>query len=302
MLTSLKNKTSLLPYLALALGISALSFSAMFVRWADAPGPVTGFYRLLFSTILLTPVFAREQRKSTGFPWKLIFFPALGGLFTAFDFTFWNSSLKYTTAANATLLGNTSPLWVALGAWLIFRQKLAPRFWFGLVLALAGAVLIMGLDFIVHPTFGLGDLMACAAGVFYAAYQMITQRGRQHFDPFRYSWIVALAATVTIFFVNLALGNSLTGYSLQTWLIFLLTAIVSQTIGYLSITYALGHLPAHVVSPTLIAQPVLTTLLAIPLLAEIPTFWQGFGGLVALAGIYIVNQSHVQVKEELPNA
>jgi drug/metabolite transporter (DMT)-like permease len=300
--TFLKNKTILLPYLALALGVSALSLSAMFVRWANAPGPVTGFYRLLFSTILLTPIFIREQRKHTGFPWTLILFPALGGLFTAFDFTFWNSSLKYTTAANATLLGNTSPLWVALGTWLIFRQKLAPRFWVGLALALTGAVLIMGMDFIIHPTFGLGDLMACAAGVFYASYQMITQRGRQHFDPLRYSWIVAFSATLVIFFVNLALGNPLTGYSSQTWLIFLLTAIVSQTIGYLSITYSLGHLPAHVVSPTLIAQPVLTALLAIPLLSEIPTLWQGLGGLVALAGIYIVNQSHVQVREELPNA
>jgi drug/metabolite transporter (DMT)-like permease len=300
---SMRNKSNLPPYLALALGVSALSFSAMFVRWADAPGPVTGFYRLLFSTILLTPIFVQRQRKSGApFPWALLLFPALGGIFTAFDFTFWNSSLKYTTAANATLLGNTSPLWVALGAWLIFRQRLSLRFWIGLAIALAGAVLIMGLDFLLHPTFGLGDLMACTAGIFYAAYQMITQRGRQYFDPFRYSWIVALSATGAIFFVNLALGNPLTGYPPLTWLIFLLTAIVSQTIGYLSITYALGHLPAHVVSPTLIAQPILTTLLAIPLLREIPTVWQGVGGLIALAGIYLVNQSHTQVREELPNA
>lgn len=299
----MKNKTNLLPHFALAVGISALSLSAMFVRWADAPGPVTGFYRLLFSTILLTPIFVQRQRKSAApFPWGVLLFPILGGLFTAFDFTFWNSSLKYTTAANATLLGNTSPLWVALGAWLIFRQKLSPRFWIGLAIALAGAVLIMGLDFMRHPTFGIGDLMACAAGIFYAAYQMITQRGRQHFDPLRYSWIVALSATGMILFINLALGNPLTGYQPLTWLIFLLTAIVSQTIGYLSITYALGHLPAHIVSPTLIAQPVLTTLLAIPLLNEIPTVWQIAGGLIALAGIYLVNQSHVQVGEEAPNA
>ncbi|MBI5296759.1 MAG: DMT family transporter [Chloroflexi bacterium] len=298
----MKTKSNLPPYLALAAGISALSFSAMFVRWADAPGPVTGFYRLLFSTILLTPIFVQRQRKSGApFPWGVLLFPTLGGLFTAFDFTFWNSSLKYTTAANATLLGNTSPLWVALGAWLIFRQKLSPRFWIGLAIALAGAVLIMGLDFMRHPTFGIGDLMACAAGIFYAAYQMITQRGRRHFDPFRYSWIVALSATGMIFFINIALGNPLTGYPPLTWLIFLLTAIVSQTIGYLSITYALGHLPAHIVSPTLIAQPVLTTLLAIPLLNEIPTTWQVAGGLIALAGIYLVNQSHAQPDGDLPN-
>jgi hypothetical protein len=58
------QRKNLLPYLALAIGVTALSLSAMFVRWADAPGPVTGFYRLLFATILLTPFFILRQRRS----------------------------------------------------------------------------------------------------------------------------------------------------------------------------------------------------------------------------------------------
>lgn len=102
--------------------------------------------------------------------------------------------------------------------------------------------------------------------------------------------------------MNLLLRNSFTGYPAQTWVIFFATAIVSQMIGYLAITYALGHLPASVVSPTLIGQPVLTTILAIPLLGEIPTTIQWVGGAIALAGIYIVNQSHLQMQEETPNA
>lgn len=291
-----------LPYLALALGITALSLSAMFVRWAHAPGPVTGFYRLLFSTLILTPFFFRQQRKSGPLSPSLLVFPALAGIFTALDFTLWNSSLAYTTASNATLLGNTSPLWVALATMILFRERLRGRFWLGLTVALAGALLVMGTDFLLHPRFGLGDLMACGAGVFYAAYQLTTQRGRVHFDPFRYTWLAALAACLVILAVNLLLKNSLTGYSAQTWLVFMATAVVSHTIGYLSISYALGHLPAHIVSPTLIAQPVLTTLLAIPLLAEVPTRWQAIGGVIALSGIYLVNQSHNSATEEPLNA
>lgn len=282
----------ILPYLALAVGVIALSLSAMFVRWAQAPGPVTGFYRLLFSTLLLTPLFILRQRKSQPLSLSLMVFPALAGIFTAMDFTLWNSSLAFTTASNATLLGNTSPLWVALAALVLFRERLHGRFWFGLGVALTGALLVMGTDFLLHPRFGLGDLMACGAGVFYAAYQLTTQRGRVHLDPFRYTWLAALSASLVIFGINLILRNPLTGYSAQTWLVFLATAIVSHTIGYLSISYALGHLPAHVVSPTLIAQPVLTTILAIPLLAEIPTRWQTIGGVIALSGIFLVNQSH----------
>jgi drug/metabolite transporter (DMT)-like permease len=181
-------------------------------------------------------------------------------------------------------------------------EKLRGTFWLGLVLALSGAALIVGTDFIHHPTFGRGDLMACIAAVFYAAYQLITQRGRRHIDPFRYVWLVGVSATLGIFILNLILGNSFTGYSAQTWIVFFAAAIISQMIGYLSITYALGHLPASIVSPTLVGQPVLTTILAIPLLGEVPNAIQWIGGAVALAGIYVVNQSHVQSAEEAPNA
>jgi drug/metabolite transporter (DMT)-like permease len=297
---SMQNKY--FPYIALVIGISALSLSAMFVRWAEAPGPVTGFYRLLISTILFTPLFIRQQKLLEPIENKYLIFPLFAGIFTAFDFAFWNSSLKFTTAANATLLGNTSPLWVALFALFIFREKLRGSFWIGLVIALTGAALVMGSDFLRHPTIGIGDLMACAAAIFYASYQLITQRGRKHIDPFRYIWLVGISATIGMFIMNLVLGNSFMGYPVQTWIIFFVTAVVSQMIGYLAISYALGHLPASVVSPTLIGQPILTAILAIPMLGEIPNPIQWIGGAIALAGIYMVNQSHLQTKEEIPNA
>lgn len=296
------NQNRFLPYIALAIGITALSLSAMFVRWSDAPGPMTGFYRVLISTFFLTPFFLRQQKTLEPIDKKYLAIPLIAGIFTAFDFAFWNSSLKYTTAANATLLGNTSPLWVALFALFFFREKLRGIFWVGLTLALAGAALVMGSDFLTHPTLGVGDLMASTAAIFYASYQLTTQRGRRHIDPFRYMWLVGVSATLGMFIINIVLGYSFTGYSTQTWIIFFVTAIISQMIGYLAITYALGHLPASIVSPTLIGQPILTTILAIPLLGEIPNAIQWIGGAIALAGIYIVNQSHLQTPEETPNA
>jgi len=77
-----------------------------------------------------------------------------------------------------------------------------------------------------------------------------------------------------------------------------------QAARYVSLAYALGHLPASVVSPTMVLQPIVTTLLAIPLLGEIPSIWQGIGGAIALVGIYVVNQSHNrrQLEPPTPNA
>ncbi|RPI94120.1 MAG: DMT family transporter [Chloroflexi bacterium] len=293
---------TLLAYLALGIGIFALSFSAMFVRWADAPGPVTAFYRLFFSIFLLLPFFVPRAKKNPATRSWSIVLPLLAGIFTAFDLALWTASLSYTTASNATLLGNTAPLWVALGTWLILKQKLKPAFWRGLVLALFGAALIMGTDFLFHPRFGIGDAMALCTGLFYGGYFLFTEKSRLHFDPVSHIWIVGVGASISLFVINMVLQYPLTGYPTQTWLIFLATAVVSQLIGYMSLAYALGHLPASVVSPTMILQPVVTTLLAIPLLGEIPGIWQGIGGAIALVGIYIVNESHNRSQIETPNA
>lgn len=288
------HNKSLTAYLALGLGILSLSFSAMFVRWADAPGPVTAFYRLFFSIFLLFPFFLPRIKRLPSVRSGLVLFPLLAGVFTACDLALWTASLSYTTASNATLLGNTSPLWVALGTWLIFKIELSAAFWRGLAIALMGAALIMGTDFILHPRFGVGDVMALFTGFFYGGYFLFTEKSRLSFDPVAHIWFVGIGASVTLLVINLLLGNPLWGFERNTWLVFLATAIVSQLIGYMSLAYALGHLPASIVSPTMILQPVVTTILAIPLLDEIPGPWQAIGGAIALVGIYLVNQSHLR--------
>lgn len=296
-----QNK-SLLAYGALAVGVLALSFSAMFVRWADAPGPVTAFYRLFFSIFLLLPLVLPRIKTNKSIISRSVMFPLLAGVFTAFDLALWTSSLAYTTAANATLLGNTAPLWVALGTWLILKKPLSGAFWRGLGITLIGALLIMGTDFILHPRFGIGDLMATFTGIFYGGYYLFTEKSRAYFDTVSHTWLVGLGASLTMWGVNLALRNPLTGFDAQTWLVFIATALVSQLIGYLALSYALGHLPASIVSPTMVLQPVITAILAIPLLGEIPTLYQGVGGAIALLGIYLVNRSHQTKIPETPNA
>jgi len=292
--TAKPPRSTALAYLALVGGILALSLSPMFVRWADAPGPVTAFWRLTFASLILLPFFLARLPRQREDLRAALSYPLLGGLFSAFDLALWASAVNLTSAGNAALLGNTAPLWVALAAWLLFRQRLGAGFWFGLGATLAGAALIMGSDFMQHPSLGLGDLMACGSAIFYAAYFISTERGRRRLDPITYMWLVNISAALGMLIINLALGYDLSGYPLRSWLVFLLTALISQTGGYMVISYALGHLPAAVVAPTMVAAPALTVLLAVPLLGEVPPVTQVIGGLVALAGIYLVNQAHLR--------
>jgi drug/metabolite transporter (DMT)-like permease len=102
--------------------------------------------------------------------------------------------------------------------------------------------------------------------------------------------MVAVMASAFLLTVNLALGRPLSGFPLPTYLAFLGAGLFSQVIGYFSVSYALGKLPAAIVAPTMVAQPVITALLAVPLASEHLSLAQWLGGLVTLLGIYLVNR------------
>jgi drug/metabolite transporter (DMT)-like permease len=281
-------------YLALAAGITALLAAPFFVRFAQAPGAVTAFYRMTIATAVLMPFFLRSKpAPPTANRRGDLIFPLLAGASLAIEQILWTTGLQMTLVANAALLTNISPLWVALGAWLIFREKLSRGFWLGLALVMVGTAGVVGGSFLLRARLGYGDTLCLLASFFYAGYYLVTQRGRQHMGTLRYIWLVDLSAAVTLFIYVIAVRMPLAGFGWQTYLIFFALALTTQIVGYLAIGYAMGHLPAAVVSPTLIIQVVLVTILAVPIFGEKLTTIQWLSGVVVLGGIALVNRSRL---------
>ncbi|NPV87485.1 MAG: DMT family transporter [Anaerolineae bacterium] len=282
-----------LPYLALASAVIATAIGAMFIRWANAPGSVTVFYRTSIATLLLFPVFLRQARHENSLfalPVKGLLFALLGGLFIALDQAAWSAAVLTTKIANATYFNSMAPLWVALFALLILKEKLRGIFWAGLFLALTGAGIILGNDLIRHPHLGSGDILGLLSSFFYGGYFVAAQFGRKYLHTVSYTWIATLMCALTLLVLNSVSGAALTGYPLQTYLVFLGAALVSQVLGYYSMGYALGHLPASTVAPSMLGKPVIAALLAIPLFGEMVNANEIIGGFLILAGIYMVNR------------
>jgi drug/metabolite transporter (DMT)-like permease len=284
-------------YIALAIGIVCIGFSAIFTKWAHVEGPVSGFYRVAIATVVLAIPYGLQAARGhvsgqgrRGLSRIAFGLAALAGLFFALDLGFWNTSLLLTSAANSTLLGNTSTLWVSIGATLFFHEQLRRRFWGGMLLALVGAAIVVGRDVFVHPTLGWGDLLALGSGLFYAGYLLDTQRARRYLGTLPFMWLSSAVATILLLAYTLAAGFALTGYSTNTYLSLLALGLISHVLGWLAINYALGHLPAPLTAVTLLSQPVITALIAVPLLGEQLSFYQIGGGLLVLLGVYVVNR------------
>jgi drug/metabolite transporter (DMT)-like permease len=283
-------------WLALATGIVCIGFSAIFVKLAQVPGPVSAFYRVLIAGAVLLPWWlARGRRRVSRADLRLI---VAGGIFFAVDIAMWNTSLLLTSAATATLLANNSPLWVGLAGFVLFRERLSGRYWLGLAVALAGMMWLVGGAAFRHLRLDLGSMLAVGASVFYAAYLLTAHRARARVDLLTVVTLSTLVSIVALLVINLAMGTTLVGYSRSAWLALAGLGLVSQLGGWLCINYALGHLRAAPVSVCLLAQVVVTALVAIPVLGELVHTNQVVGGILVLAGIFLVIQG--TGREELP--
>jgi drug/metabolite transporter (DMT)-like permease len=276
-------------YLALGFGILCIGLSAIFVKLAGVPGIVSGFYRVLIAALILVPLWLVRGAQAPAR--RVVALIVLGGVFFGLDLALWNTALLMTSAAQATLLANNAPLWVGLGALILFKEKLTRIYWLGLLLALAGMMLVARPA--AGPGFSLdaGSLMAIAASMLYAAYLLTTQRVRSTTTTVTFMTLSVVSSSVLLFGLGVATHAPFTGHPLSSWLALLGLGLISQVGGWLSINYALGHLPATQVSVSLLGQVLVTTLIAIPLFGEIPLPIQIVGGALVLAGIYLVQRS-----------
>lgn len=281
------SRTHLRSYAALGIGIVAITWSAIFVRWANIPGPASAFYRVLFAFVLLAPFsFRRAQPVSQ----SSLLWAAIGGIFFAGDLALFNSAVMATTATSATLLAYISPVVVGLLAWLITQRAPRPFFWMGLLVSVAGSTLVASSDFLHHSALGRGDMMAFGASACFAGYLLVTEHARKSMPAALLLSCSLAASAISLLALCLVAGVPLKIPNMHSLLALLGLGVICQLFGYLSLTYALGHLPATVTSVTLLLQVPMTAVLAIVLLHERLSWQQTAGGLLVLVGVSVVNR------------
>ena len=286
-------------YLALAAAVGGITWSAILVRWAGVPGTVSAFYRVLIAAAVLvpwrlaSPAHRRQARgPAASLSRRAVWIAVGGGVFFALDLALWNTAVLQTQAALASILGNNTPIFVGILSWLLLGRRPRASFWIGLGLSLGGCLLIMSASLPVGagaPGRLSGNLLALAASLFFAAYLMTTERVRASMDTLTFNALAILGSLAALFAMCRVLRLPLGGYPPRTWAALVGLGLVSQLGAYFALVFALGHLPATVTSVGLLAQVPCTAVLAMLLLDEPLTPVQLAGGVVVLAGIYVVS-------------
>jgi drug/metabolite transporter (DMT)-like permease len=276
-------------YIAIIVAIVGVSFASIFIRWSESHALVKATYRMAFASLILLPLALGTRRREIANLGRRDLLIMLGiGIVLAIHFSTWISSLDYTTVASSVILVNSHPLIVALISHYLLRERVPGRAVLGVILGFAG-VLIIALGDLGEGTGLLGDALAFIGAVMAALYIIGGRRLRQRVSLIPYVFVVYSATTFVLLLTTLALGPGVRPGSdvARELLLFLALAVVSTILGHTLYNWALKYVKAPVVSAGLLGEPVGATLLALLLLAEVPSFTDMMGGVLALVGIYI---------------
>ena len=280
---------SRLPYLALFIGMLAISTSAILIRFSGSDPLVIGSYRQTFATLLFVPFLIKDKgQEIRELPQQRIVEMAFTGILLGGHFGFFISSVKATSIAASVLLGTCHIVYVAIIGWLFLGERLNSKAIKGTIIALVGILVLFGGDLVQDPGNFHGNILAFVSGILAGLYYLSGRKLRKEISLPLYALVVYFFSALTMWSVVIIQDLNYRNLAMDEIQLFILMALIPSLLGHTMQNWALGFLPAYVVSISLLSEPIGSGILAWIIFSEMPSIGVFIGGLVVLIGVYVV--------------
>ena len=276
-----------LAFAALVAGNVAIAFGPLLVRYADSGPIATGFWRLALAVPFLALMGWRAGFRLSATSGSIIGWTALAGFFFGIDIIAWHIGIFQTKLGNATLFANCASLLLVFYG--VFMARKLPGKWqiLAVVLAFAGAGLLMSQSLELSPKNFAGDLLSLGAGLAYTVYLVIMIRVRDTTESWSALALASLVAALVLLPAALIAGEQIIP---AVWWPVILLAFSSQFFGQGCLTYALPHFSPLVIGLALLLQPALSAAAGWIAFGEILSALDIFGGFMVMAALVLVRK------------
>lgn len=272
--------------IALVVGIFCISIFPILVKLNLTPGVISAFYRMLFSLLLLLPyVLISKQLQIPNL--KAVLLAVICGVIFGSDVAVWNIAIQESTATQASLLTNLSPVWVGVFSLFFLKDKPKTNFWIGTVIAVFGMIMLVGFTVFKNLDFDLAFIFGVLSGVLYAIYMLVSKEVLKSMTVISFMTISLMSSSIYLGAVSYAINEPFTGFSNAGWLVLVIQAVVCQLLAWLLISYATQHMRATRVSVSLLGQGILASILAWLFIDEAISLQMVLGGFILLFGIRV---------------
>ena len=195
--------------------------------------------------------------------------------------------MRNTSIANATLLGNTGPVFTVALTFIIYKT-ISKKVFFSLLIALFGVFLIQRPYFHNNLSFSFGNIVSLLSGFCIALVYMIAENIRKENDNISYGRALFFFAAITIGVLCIATNKSLFSFELKDLKWFLFLGVVPSILGHNSLNYALKYLSPTAIASVPLGEPLIASLLGWFLFEEAVTSNSFQGAPFVLIGIYFI--------------
>lgn len=201
-----------------------------------------------------------------------------GALYAVTSLSFY-TALKFTTAANATVLGNTSPFFLAILGFIFLHEKPLKRDWLILILIMAGIVLCFYSGISLQGS--RGDLLALFAGFLFSMLAVIIKKSgaEDAMQPLIWGNLIAVLITAPGLFTSDAIIISDIPF-------FIILGIFQMALPFFLYARGQQNLGAMEASLFKLLEPVAATIWVALLVGEIPSPLSIIGGLLVIAALF----------------
>jgi drug/metabolite transporter (DMT)-like permease len=278
----------------LLVGVAWTAFSPIFVRLSEVGPVATGALRMsgaLPIYLVLMAVRPTPQPIAADERGRVTLFMVLSGVFFACDVILWNSSVVLTSVANASLLANLTPIFVAIASWLFLGERVRRSFALGMAVALAGSFVMMANSYSVSAQGFLGDMLAVGASGFYGGYVLTTSLARRHASAVTTMVVSTAICAALLLAAALVMEPALFPHGMRGWLVIAGMVLLVQIGGQTLITMSLAHVSANLTALMFLIQPMIPATAAWILFGERITLPQVAGAAFVLAGLEIARRA-----------
>jgi drug/metabolite transporter (DMT)-like permease len=197
--------------------------------------------------------------------------------------------LSLTSASHAALVIGMTPFMVLFLAWMRGQEAFTWRRAVGLSVAIGGVLLLQKPSPSAQTASLFGDLLILGAGLSFAVYTVYGKELAAEHGGMAVIAVSYIAGSLALLpmTVYLASDFDFTRVSMGAWGAFAYMTVVSSVLCYIGWAFALKQLTASRLSAFSYLQPLVATILALPMLGEpITAALLGGGGLI-MAGVFL---------------
>ena len=292
---------NILNLLVLAIAVTALAFSPIFTKLSEfeLSPTATIFNRLWIATIIVafwqfvnTPR-SKDSSSTNQSSYKERGLLILASFSATASALLWAISFTQTSIASSTVLRSLTPLFIALGAWLILNQRFDRKFVLGMILAIIGGISIGWDDLQLGTEYLQGDgialLSAALHGVNLLTVGYLRDRGCTTDRVLL--WRCGAGALMVMPIVYLT-DLSLFPITAKGWFAVVALAVVCQTFGQGLLVFSLKQFSSSFVGIFALLKPIITALLAWVIFAEDISVASSVALILILTGIYLAKSSN----------